>query len=79
MLETVFAYEYQHKIDAVRKDLNSEIEKRRNEDERINKRVDEANTEIAALKTRVSTLESESAAQKQRISQLEALTKHFVQ
>ena len=77
-LSTVFAYEYQHKIDAVRKDLNSEIEKRRNEDERINKRVDEANAEIAALKTRISTLESESAAQKQRISQLEALTKHFV-
>ena len=78
-LSTVFAYEYQHKIDSVRKDLNSEIEKRRYEDERINKRVDEANAEIAALKSKVAALEAENKTQNTRISQLEALTKHFVQ
>ena len=78
-LSTVFAYEYQHKIDSVRRDLNSEIEKRKNADDLLNKRVDEANAEISALKTKISALEAETKTQNARISQLEALTKHFVQ
>ena len=78
-LSTVFAYEYQHKIDSVRRDLNSEIEKRKNADDLLNKRVDEANAEISALKTKISALEAENKTQNARISQLEALTKHFVQ
>ena len=77
-LSTVFAYEYQHKIDSVRRDLNSEIEKRKNADDLLNKRVDEANAEISALKTKISALEAENKTQNTRISQLEALTKHFV-
>ena len=78
-LSTVFAYEYQHKIDSVRRDLNSEIEKRKNADDLLNKRVDEANAEISALKSKVAALEAENKTQNARISQLEALTKHFVQ
>ena len=78
-LSTVFAYEYQHKIDSVRRDLNSEIEKRKNADDLLNKRVDEANAEISALKSKVAALEAENKTQNTRISQLEALTKHFVQ
>ena len=78
-LSTVFAYEYQHKIDSVRRDLNSEIEKRKNADDLLNKRVDEANAEISMLKTKISALEAENKTQNARISQLEALTKHFVQ
>ena len=77
-LSTVFAYEYQHKIDSVRRDLNNEIEKRRYEDECINKRIDEASADTSALRARIAELEAESTAQKARISQLEALTKHFV-
>ena len=70
-LSTVFAYEYQHKIDSVRRDLNSEIEKRRYEDELLRQRLTAAEAEIELLK-------AENTAQNTRIQQLEALTKHFV-
>ena len=64
-LSTVFAYEYEHQIDLMRQDLNTEIEKRKYGDELLNQRVSviEAEDErleddVNALKILVSTYES---------------------
>jgi SMC interacting uncharacterized protein involved in chromosome segregation len=58
-LSTVFSYEYQHKIDAVRRDLNSEIEKRRYEDELLRNRIIVLESDVNTLKSQVSVLQSD--------------------
>ena len=58
-LSTVFSYEYQHKIDAVRRDLNSEIEKRRYEDELLRNRIIVLEDDIKTLQTQVSVIEND--------------------
>ena len=58
-LSTVFSYEYQHKIDAVRRDLNSEIEKRRYEDELLRNRIIVLEGDVNTLKSQVSVLEND--------------------
>jgi chromosome segregation ATPase len=58
-LSTVFSYEYQHKIDALRRDLNSEIEKRRYEDELLRNRIIVLENDVSTLKSQVSVLEND--------------------
>ena len=70
-LSTVFAYEYQHKIDSVRRDLNSEIEKRKYADELLNKRVDVVENDITGLTNEVSELKSTISDMDSQIKSLE--------
>ena len=58
-LSTVFSYEYQHKIDALRRDLNNEIEKRRYEDELLRNRIIVLEDDIKTLQTQVSVIEND--------------------
>ena len=69
-LSTVFSYEYQHKIDAVRRDLNSEIEKRRYEDELLRNRIIVLEGDVNTLKSQVSVLENDVKAIKSDIQTL---------
>ena len=71
-LSTVFAYEYQHKIDSVRKDLNSEIEKRKNADDLLNKRVDVVEQDIDKLEEEVSVLKTTISAMDSQIKSLQS-------
>ena len=70
-LSTVFAYEYQHKIDSIRRDLNSEIEKRKYADDLLNKRVDSVETDIENLDNEVDVLKSTVSSMNSQIKSLE--------
>ena len=70
-LSTVFAYEYQHKIDSVRRDLNSEIEKRKYADELLNNRVTGVEGDIKNLDNEVDVLKSTIADMDSHIKSLE--------
>ena len=71
-LSTVFAYEYQHKIDSVRRDLNNEIEKRKNADDLLNKRVDVVEQDIDKLEKEVSDLKSTISTMDSQIKSLQS-------
>ena len=71
-LSTVFAYEYQHKIDSVRRDLNSEIEKRKYADELLNNRVTGVESDIKNLDNEVDVLKSTIADMDSQIKALES-------
>ena len=70
-LSTVFAYEYQHKIDSIRRDLNSEIEKRKYADELLNNRVDGVEADIESLDNEVNVLKTTIATMDSQIKSLE--------
>ena len=70
-LSTVFAYEYQHKIDSIRRDLNSEIEKRKYADELLNNRVDGVESDIERVDNEVNVLKTTIATMDSQIKSLE--------
>ena len=71
-LSTVFAYEYQHKIDSIRRDLNNEIEKRKYADDLLNKRVDGVENDIESLETEVNELKTTVSTMDSQIKSLES-------